>query len=223
MPPAIGTKPCRGLLLLALLAVLEAGLSCRPAGAQERSLIDPGEARLRRELRSLENRIETSPRGADVQLDRARRDLIRQSRGVDSSPDEARIGRSLDRLGRELRRRERAAPRQTRPDLPRGGDDLPRSYADEPRSDGLPRSYADEGSSIAPGGSNNLVAVVRLLNRAESALDGGRAAQARSDLSAARGFLGEVRPEAPVAERRAALQGRLESLEQRAATEAGNG
>ncbi|HEX6014852.1 MAG TPA: hypothetical protein VFY87_24265, partial [Geminicoccaceae bacterium] len=170
------------------------------------------------------NRIETSPRGADVQLDRARRDLIRQSRGVDFSPDEARIDRSLDRLGRELRRRERAAPRLTRPDLPRGvGGDLPRSYADEPRDEGLPRSYADEGPSTAPGGSNNLVAAAQLLNRAEAALDGGRAAQARSDLAAARGFLGEVRPEAPVTERRATLQGRLESLEQRIAAEAESG
>jgi hypothetical protein len=225
MPAAIGRKPRRGSMLLALLAILEAGLSCRPAGAQERSLIDPGEARLRRELRSLENRLETSPRGADVQLDRARRDLIRQSRGVDFSPDEARLDRSLDRLGRELRRRERVAPRPTRPDL-RGGDgggDLPRSYADQPRGDGLPRSYGDEGPSTAPGGSNNLVAVAQLLNRAESALDAGRAAQARSDLAAARGFLGEVRPEPPVAERRAKLQGRLESLEQRAAAEAGSG
>ena len=170
MPAAIGRKPRRGSMLLALLAVLEAGLSCRPAGAQERSLIDPGEARLRRELRSLENRLETSPRGADVQLDRARRDLIRQSRGVDFSPDEARIDRSLDRLGRELRRRERAAPRPARPDLPRGGGgdgDLPRSYADEPRGDGLPRSFANEGRSVAPSGSNNLVAAARLLNRAE--------------------------------------------------------
>jgi hypothetical protein len=223
MPPAIGTKPRRGSMLLALLAVLEAGLSCGPAGAQERSLLDPGEARLRRELRSLENRLETSPRGAGLQLDRARRDLIRQSRGVDFSPDEARIDRSLDRLGRELRRRERAAPRQTRPDLPRAGDDLPRSYADQPRGDGLPRSYGDEGPSTAPGGSNNLVAVAQLLNRAESALDGGRTAQARSDLAAARGFLGEVLPESPVAERRATLQARLESLEQRAAAEAEKG
>ena len=65
MPPAIGRKPGRGSVLLTLLAVLEAGLPCRPAGAQERSLLDPGEARLRREVRSLENRIETSPRGAD--------------------------------------------------------------------------------------------------------------------------------------------------------------
>ncbi|HEX6010401.1 MAG TPA: hypothetical protein VFY87_01080, partial [Geminicoccaceae bacterium] len=136
MPPAIGTKPRRGSMLLALLAVLEAGLSCRPAGAQERSLLDPGEARLRREVRSLENRIETSPRGADVQLDRARRDLIRQRRGVDFSPDEARIDRDLDRLGRELRRRERATRRTTPPDLPRAGDSLPRSYANEPRRDG---------------------------------------------------------------------------------------
>jgi hypothetical protein len=223
MPAAIGTRPRRGLMLLAMLAVLEAALPCRPAGAQERSLLDPGEARLRRELRSLENRLETSPRGADIQLDRARRDLIRQSRGVDFSPEEARIDRSLDRLGRELRRRERAARRTTPPDLPRAGDDLPRSYANEPRRDGLPRSFADEGPSVAPGGSNNLVAAAQLLNRAESALDDGRGAQARSDLAVARGFLGEVRPEAPVAERRAALQKRLERLEQRAAAEAGNG
>jgi hypothetical protein len=223
MPPAISPKPRRGSMLLALLAILEAGISCRPAGAQERSLLDPGEARLRRELRSLDNRIETSPRGAGLQLDRARRDLIRQSRGVEFSPDEARIDRSLDRLGRELRRRERVAPRQARPDLPRAGDDLPRSYADEPQGDGLPRSYADEGPSTAPGGSNNLVAAAQLLNRAESALDGGRAAQARSDLAAARGFLGEVRPEPPVAGRRAALQGRLENLERRAEAEARSG
>ena len=76
---------------------------------------------------------------------------------------------------------------------------------------------------MAPGGSNNLVAAAQLLNRAEAALDGARAAQARSDLAAARGLLGGVRPEAPVAKRRTALQERLESLEQRVAAEAGGG
>jgi hypothetical protein len=56
------------------------------------------------------------------------------------------------------------------------------------------------------------------LNRAQAALAGGRTVQARSDLAAARGFLGWVRPERPVTERRLALESRLQRLEEQAAT-----
>ena len=199
-----------------MLALVVVG---QPAGAQQRSLIDPGDARLRRELRSLENRLETSPRGAGLQLDRARRDLIREGRGVDFTPEEARIDRGLDRVRRELQQRERPDLREPRLPAPGGERRLPRSYAGEPPDGGLPLSYSEGASSIAPGGSNNLVTVARLLNRADTALGAGRAAQAQSDLAAARGFLSQVEPDGPMAERRAQLQSRLADLEQRAAAD----
>ena len=116
-------------------------------------------------------------------------------------------------MGRELRRRERTA-RRTTPRLTCHASSRGRRPAEELRR---------RGSLLGGAGRpNNLVAAAQLLNRA-AALDGARAAQARSDLAAARGFLGGVRPEAPVAKRRAALQERLESLEQRVAAEAGGG
>lgn len=187
-------------LLLAGLGILATGT----ASAQQRSLIDPDTAQLRRELRSIEGRLERSPRGARLQLDRARRELIREGRGVSFTPEQGRIARDLDRLGRELRRVEREPSREPR-EVPTGNN-LPRSYDDPPRSSG---------------GSNNLVTVARLLTRAETALERGRTVQAQSDLAAARGFLGGVRAEPPAATRRAELERRLQDLEERAAASGG--
>jgi hypothetical protein len=187
----------------AALAILVAAIPASPASAQARDLTDPGAAQLRRELRSLDNRIDTRPRGGGLQLDRARRELIRQGRGVAFTPEQARIDRELDRLEGELRRsEEEPRPEPTSP----------------PRSE-LPRSY--DAPTTSPGGSNNLVTATRLLNRAERALAAGRVVQAQSDLAAARGFLGRVRPQPPVAERREELADRLQRLEEQAAGAAG--
>ena len=78
------------------------------AAAQQRSLTGSGglagDAYLQRQLRSLERR-DGSVAGASLQLQRARRDLVRQSGGVAFTPEQARINRGLDRVGRELQRR----------------------------------------------------------------------------------------------------------------------
>lgn len=197
------------------LAVL---LPALPVPAQERSTIDPGEARLQRELRSLEGRIESAPRGAGLQLQRARRDLIREGRGSTFAPGQGRIDRELDRLGRELRERQAIDRPEARPPPATRGD-LPASYGEV--EDGLPSSL--DRRQPAAGRPNNLVTATRLIDRAETALDDGRPVQARSDLSTARGFLGGVGGGDPVAAATLArLKERLESLEQRlAAAEAG--
>jgi hypothetical protein len=195
------------LILRWAVVFLLAGLSALATGgvsAQQRSLIDPDTAQLRRELRSIEGRLESSPRSARIQLNRARRALIREGRGVSFTPEQGRIARDLDRLGRELRQVEREPRREPR---------------DRPIENNLPRSYDDPPT--ASGGSNNLVTVTRLLIRAEAALEQGRTVQAQSDLAAARGFLGGVRPEPPAATRRAELERRLQDLEERAAASGG--
>lgn len=199
-------RPGTFILRWAVVFLL-AGLSAPATGgasAQQRSLIDPDTAQLRRELRSIEGRLESSPQGARIQLNRTRRALIREGRGVSFTPEQGRIARDLDRLGRELRQVEREPRREVR-EVPTENT-LPRSYDDPPR---------------ASGGSNNLVTVARLLTRAEAALERGRTVQAQSDLSAARGFLGGVRPEPPAAKRRADLERRLQDLEERVAASGG--
>jgi hypothetical protein len=168
-----------------------------PAAAQERSLIDPGEAQLQRQVRSLENRASGGP-GAELQLRRARQDLIRESRGVFFTPEEARIDRDLRRIGRDLRRRPTTAA-EPPPELTES--ELPKSYEAEP-----PRS----------GRHGSVVTVTRLLNRAENALEANRPGQARSDLSTARGFLDDLDPKAPATrDAYAKLQARLEGLRKR--------
>jgi hypothetical protein len=181
-------------------------LSLMPAAAQERSLIDPGQAQLQRQVRSLQNRASGGP-GADLQLRRARRDLVRESRGVFFTPEEARIDRDLRRVERDLRRRP-AATAEPQPPEPTESE-LPKSYEAEP-----PRS----------GRHGSVVTVTRLLNRAETALDEDRPGQARSDLSTARGFLDDVDPEAPATRNAyAKLRARLESLKKRVDAAAGDG
>jgi hypothetical protein len=173
-------------------------LSPTLATGQERSLIDPGDAQLQRQVRSLQNRASGGP-GADLQLRRARQDLIHQSRGVFFTPEEARIDRDLRRIERDLRRRSTGTTEPQPPELTES--ELPKSYEAEP-----PRS----------GRHSSVVTVTRLLNRAETALDNDRPSQARSDLSTARGFLDDIDPTAPATrDAYAKLQARLEGLRKR--------
>jgi hypothetical protein len=191
-------------LVAALLALAVGALPplAGEAAAQGRSsLTDPGTAHLRRDLRSLGNRAGSGSPGADVDLQRARRELLRQGRGVYFTPEQARIERDLDRL-------RRAQP------LP--GQKLPPAPA-QPQNEPLPRSYGEDGP--LPSMRRGLVTATRLLDRAEAALTAGRPVQARSDLASARGFLDGVPADAAdTAEDRAALRGRMDGLEARLAT-----
>jgi hypothetical protein len=172
------------------------------AAAQGRSsLTDPGTAHLRRDLRSRGNRAGSGSPGADVDLQRARRELLRQGRGVYFTPEQARIDRELNRL-----RRGQVPP----------GQKLPPEL-EEPPNEPLPRSYGEDGP--LPSMRRGLVTATRLLDRAEAALTAGRPVQARSDLASARGFLDGVPADAAdTAEDRAALRGRMDGLEARLAT-----
>lgn len=180
--------PRAAALALPLLAVLLAG----PGAAQpQRSLIDPGTARLQRDLRSLQNRSPSL--GRDLDLSRARRDLLREGRGGYFTPDQARINRELERLRRAPRR---PAPPDAGPTVLME-EELPRSYGEV---DGLPSTT-----------SQGLLTAERLVGRAEAALRDGRAGQARSDLATARGFLaGRAGDDAAA---RAALTARIDRLE----------
>jgi hypothetical protein len=199
-----GQAGCRPAALLAGLAFLAAPGAPAPVAAQERSLIDPGTAHLQRELRSLQNRG-PSP-GADMQLDRARRNLLREGGGVYFTPEQARIGRQLERLRRDLRR-------QGAPPAPEPPVVLP----DEP----LPRSYGrDEAGSLPSSTRQSLLTANRLVDRAVAALEAGRARQARSDLATAKGLVGEG-PQAGD-EEVARLRARIDGIEARLA-EAGDG
>lgn len=190
-----------------ILALAAAPLWIGYAAAEPRSLIDPADAHVRRELRSLDSRLPGSSEGARIQLERTRRAVDRPGNGIDYLPEGARLGRDFDRIERDLKR---PVPEPTATRGP-ARDELPSTYGG---SEGLPRSYDGDGGTAA-GGSNNLVTVTRLLNRAEVALERGRANQARSDLATARTFLDDVLAAPPVAGRREALADRLETLERR--------
>ncbi len=177
---AIGTAGRQACRLGSVLALLSAAWLAGPAAAQQRSLINPGDAQLRRELRSLEGQVATSPRGAEFQLQRARRDLVSRSRGVDLSPEAARIERGLDQVSRDLQRQ--------------GLEGTTQPVAPRTRTTALPSSYGDGDPlpSFDPSTTFN-----RLLGRAEQAVNEGRSAQAHSDLATAKGFLPDLDPAAP--------------------------
>ena len=85
------------------IASLSGMLLGTPAVAQDRSLVDPANAYLQRDLRSLERRTDGPSAGAALQLQQTRRELIRESRGVYFTREQAQIFRSLNRVEREVR------------------------------------------------------------------------------------------------------------------------
>ena len=88
------------------IASLSGMLLGTPAVAQDRSLIDPGNAYLQRDLRSLERRNDGPSAGAALQLQQTRRDLIRESRGVYFTQEQAQIFRGLNRVERGIAARD---------------------------------------------------------------------------------------------------------------------
>jgi hypothetical protein len=176
-------------------------LASQPA-AQQRSLTGSGslagDAYLERQLRSLEHRDAGSTGGdASLQLQRARRDLVRQSRGVAFTPEQARINRGLDRVGRNLQRQNLDAT---------AVQPLAR-----PRGDLLPSTVGEDQPLPSFGGT---VTLGRLVNRAEAALANGRPGQARSDLATARSLMGSVDTTSPENSRALdGLQARMADIE----------
>lgn len=156
-----------------------------------------------RTLRSLEARLPSSPGAVGRDVPSARREVIRDSRGVAMSPAERRIDRQLGSIGA------RAGALSDRPPAttPRGRavpSDLPSSFD---RGDDLPSSY---GAGT----------VGSLLDRADRGLAAGRVSQARSDLSTADSTLrGLSTADASQAELDS-LSRRLNSLQQRASAAA---
>jgi hypothetical protein len=192
MQSAIGyaaRQCCRRMIAAALLGTVAL---IGPVFAQQRSLIRPSDAQLRRELRSLEGQAARAAPAASQNLQRARRDLVSRSRGVALGPEAARVDRGLGQVGRDLQqRRPDTTPTPTGPATTTS---LPASYQ---AGDPLP--------SFDPA-----VTVGRLLGRAESAGSRGQTAQARSDLSTARALLGGLDP---AASGHAALAARLAEVE----------
>jgi hypothetical protein len=170
----------RTRLLGAVVALASAMAPAAELCAQQRSLTGtlPGaagsDAYLQRQLRSLEAGG-TSLESMNIQLRRAQRDLITQSRGVAFTPEQARIDRGLDRVGRELHRQQINALTAQQPALPRG--------------ERLPGSIDDRAPLPSFGGTPTLG---RLVGRAETALTEGRRDQARSDVATARSLVDAV-------------------------------
>jgi hypothetical protein len=198
---------------LTVLALAAGPLPCTDVAAQQggsltgaRPGFTAGDAQLQRQLRSLERRGTGSPASAAIQLRRAQRDLVGQSRGVALTPDQARIARGLDRVGRELR--------QDR------GDAATLQPPARPRGERLPGSVDDDAALPSFGGT---VTLGRLVGRAETALAQGRRDQARSDLATARSLVGATEPgRAPDGSAALAdLQARMTALEGRLAASGG--
>ncbi len=161
------------------------------------------DAYLQRQLRTLE-RARSSPGSADILLRRTQRDLNSQGRGVYLTPEQARVQRDLDRIGRDLQREDFDAGISQSPTRPRG--------------ERLPGTIDDDGALPSFGGT---VTLGRLVGRAESAIDEGRATQARSDIATARSLVGSIDPASPEESGALAdLQARMTAVELRLA--AGN-
>jgi hypothetical protein len=177
------------------IASLSGMLVTSPAAARDWSLTNSGDAHLWREQRSLEGRVDGASSGAVLQLERAQRDLIRQSRSVRLTPERARVDRGLDRVERELR---------------------PGQFMDSGRPSALPRVTSPtkglrDGRPLPSMGDDALIG--RLVGRARAAMAAGRTAQARSDLATARSLMTGVGPaEADVDPDRVLLQARLAKL-----------
>lgn len=198
--PGSGRRPgARAFLYLGvgLLALLQT----TPARAQD-LLIDPGAAHLRRDMRQLQQQLRTSPESVQGEINRVRRNLIRESRGVYFTPEQARINRGLNQLESEVAR-QRLEEEPPSPLVPPRGDDLPSSYGDD---------------APLPSMRRELTLTGRLLDRAEEGLAEGRVSQAASDLATARSFLGStVAEDNPLAAEVGQLQARMQNLERRLA------
>ena len=183
------------------------GLLAMPAAAQQSSLSDPGNVQLQRQLRSLNNRMTGGP-SADIQLRAAQQAYLAQTSGTMLTPQQLQAQRDLARVGRDLRQRPTGAPVGQQSAVLSAAP-LPRSYGDDELADSRPQDSA--------------TTVDRLLDRAEVALKEKRPVQARSDLSAARGLLDDVDPNATGSKATyQKLRTRFDSLAQRVAA-SGNG
>lgn len=154
-----------------------ASLAWLAAGAQAEAQLSRGEnAILKRQLRGVESRAVTDPAGAARDLGNTRRDLVRDNRGVAYGPAGSRINRDL----RGLASRSYGL-------VPGGGD-----VSDPQRFEPLPGTQSDRETlpSLTP--PTRIIA--RLLDRAETGLAAGRAAQAASDLSTAEQGLAGLGP-----------------------------
>ena len=160
------------------IASLSGMLLGTPAVAQDRSLVDPANAYLQRDLRSLERRTDGPSAGDALQLQQTRRELIRESRGVYFTREQAQIFRSLNRVEGEVR------PPETFKDETETPAALP--------APSLPTSLRDNRPLPSMGGGT---LIRRLVARAEAAVAQGRPAQARSDLSTARSLMPGVDPD----------------------------
>lgn len=165
---------------LALCMVGIGALSVDRAGAQQPDLTGANDAYMQRQLRSLQGSVRSSPDAAALQLQRARRDLIQQNRGLVLTPEQARLNRGLDQVGRQLQ--QEGSPASRIPPRP--------ATVREP----LPSSY---GTDQPLPSFNRSATVGRLVGRAETALAEGRPDQARSDLAAARSLMEGVEPSDP--------------------------
>jgi hypothetical protein len=183
---------------LGLSAVWAAALLAGPGAAQQQGLT-ANDIYMQRQLRSLEGSVRSSPDSAALQLQRARRDMIQQSRGVAFTPEQARLNRSLDQVGRQLRQ-ERTSVVGVPPRPATTEEPLPSSYGtDQP----LP-SF------------NRSATLGRLVGRAETAIAEGRPAQARSDLATARSLMMGVEPTDPDGGTElTSIQARMTALEAR--------
>lgn len=194
----VGGRLARGLQL-GLSAAWVAALLVEPGMAQQQGLSGANDAYMQRQLRSLQGSVRSSPESTALQLQRARRDLIQQSRGVALTPEQARLNRGLDQIERQLRQERSSAVR-----VP------PRPVTtDEP----LPSSYGTD--QPLPSFSRSAT-LRRLVGRAETAVAEGRPDQARSDLATARTLLAGVEPTDPEGDPElVSIQARMTAIEAR--------
>lgn len=148
---------------MAALALTAAGVPVEAQTSRGQQAIQ------RRELRAIRNRAVTDPAGAARDLGDARRDVVRDNRGV-----------TLDAPSRNVDRQLRALGDQPAQIPPRGANLEPPT----PRRTELPGSI-EPGPTGLPSVDSGASVVMRLLDRAESNIAEGRPASARSDLSAA--------------------------------------
>ncbi|MFO1075103.1 MAG: hypothetical protein U1E17_20895 [Geminicoccaceae bacterium] len=207
-------RPCQGALLALVLL-----LPALPAAAQQDGLMSPADAQLQRQVRSLDNRM-TGSMGADIELRAAQQAFQAQTGRAVLTPQQLQTQRDLDRVGRDLRQRPVGAAGGQQSAV-RSAAPLPHSYGDPHGNGGLHGGGDDELADSAP--QDSATTVSRLLDRADVALKEQRPVQARSDLSAARGFLDDVDPNAAGSKATyQKLQARMNGLAQRIAA-SGNG
>lgn len=157
-----------------------------PSLAQQ--MISPWSAIQQRQIRGIEQRAPTQPVQRDIQ--QQQRGLIRDQGGVNFDTQGAILDRQLDRA----RTRPQLAPTDPLPAV--GAPDLPTTVP--PGGPGSLRATPqDRSAAVAPrssaaafsGGRDPVTLANRLIQRGQSAVDEGRADQARSDVAAAQRLL----------------------------------